>query len=461
MDEQIAIPLPENLSSQQAQIYTDAYLNAYEESASSDISERRVNAVKTAWSVLRTRIEDDIMIAFQDRADKIPTPKNLGDKEADKWNAAYIQAIDGECRDAEAPHVCAAKVAWDVLRVEKAERLTPAKAKKILDDGKIDGKPLTDKQKKFFGSIAGGEKPRKKSALDLVTDKRAKELIELAYRYASLGHSVWTQKSLTEASTHQPISPEIVKELSLILRNKNQKPSGEHPDLINHRVFSEKNRELLIKAGKAMADGSFPIENQKDLEYAIRAINRAQYPELARTHIIKRAGLLGLMDLIPQIWKSAIANERLSAPNLPNWFVERTAARIGDADLDAQLLTAHSGETIIERPDYIDSSNWRTLSAKQKTLHSELTRRAIRRNYFQVADDMRLDGWRGVVLPGRKDTGEMEFHKNVKDSNGSPILMRAILVRKINELSFYPKVMGRFLEKSTAVMLGRGEVRLS
>ncbi|KKN47163.1 hypothetical protein LCGC14_0665590 [marine sediment metagenome] len=462
MDEQIAVPLPDNLSSQQAQIFTDAYLNAYEEkNTQSDLSARRVHATKTAWLVLRTRIEDDIMVSFQDRADKIPTPKNLGSKEADNWNAAYLQAIDGECRDADAPHVCAAKVAWGVLRVEKAGGVTSAKAKKILEDGEIDGKPLTDKQKKFFGAIAGGQKPRKKTALDLVTDKRAKELVELAYRYASLGHSVWAQKSLDDAGKFQPIDPNIVEELSAILRNKNEKPTETHADLINYRVFSTKNRELLIKAGKAMADGSFPIENQKDLEYAIRAIDRAQNPEQARNHIIKRAGLLGLMDLIPQIWKSAISNDRLSASNLPNWFVERTAARIGDADLDAQLLTKHSGDTIIERPDYIESVTWRKMPQNQKTLRSELMRRAIRRNYFQVADDMRLDGWRGIVLPGRKDTGEMEFRKFVKDTNGLPILMRMILVRKTNELSFYPKVMGRFVEKSTATMLDRGEVRLS
>ncbi len=36
--------------------------------------------------------------------------------------------------------------------------VTPAKAKKILRDGEVHGKPLTEKQKKFFGRIAGGAK---------------------------------------------------------------------------------------------------------------------------------------------------------------------------------------------------------------------------------------------------------------------------------------------------------------
>lgn len=42
-----------------------------------------------------------------------------------------------------------------------AKRLTKAKARKILRDGEVRGKKLTAKQKKFFGAIAGGEKPKK------------------------------------------------------------------------------------------------------------------------------------------------------------------------------------------------------------------------------------------------------------------------------------------------------------
>ncbi len=38
---------------------------------------------------------------------------------------------------------------------------SPFKARKILSDGEIDGKPLTEKQKGFFGLIAGGGTPTK------------------------------------------------------------------------------------------------------------------------------------------------------------------------------------------------------------------------------------------------------------------------------------------------------------
>lgn len=42
----------------------------------------------------------------------------------------------------------------------KTHKLTSAKAKKILADGEVNGEPLSKKQRKFFGAIAGGEKPR-------------------------------------------------------------------------------------------------------------------------------------------------------------------------------------------------------------------------------------------------------------------------------------------------------------
>jgi hypothetical protein len=41
------------------------------------------------------------------------------------------------------------------------KRVSQQKAKKILRHGEVRGKPLTKKQKKFFGAVAGGQKPRK------------------------------------------------------------------------------------------------------------------------------------------------------------------------------------------------------------------------------------------------------------------------------------------------------------
>jgi len=45
----------------------------------------------------------------------------------------------------------------------KAKKLTSQKALKILQDGTVHGHKLTERQMKFFGAIAGGDKPRKSS----------------------------------------------------------------------------------------------------------------------------------------------------------------------------------------------------------------------------------------------------------------------------------------------------------
>lgn len=45
---------------------------------------------------------------------------------------------------------------------KKGKSLSGAKAKKILSDGTVRGRKLSKKQKKFFGAIAGGQRPRGK-----------------------------------------------------------------------------------------------------------------------------------------------------------------------------------------------------------------------------------------------------------------------------------------------------------
>jgi hypothetical protein len=70
------------------------------------------------------------------------------------------------------------------------------------------------------------------------------------------------------------------------------------------REFSEDERKKLADEGKALPDGSFPIENEEDLKNAIHAYGRAKDKEAAKKHIIARAKALGLMNLIPEDWTS-------------------------------------------------------------------------------------------------------------------------------------------------------------
>jgi hypothetical protein len=66
-------------------------------------------------------------------------------------------------------------------------------------------------------------------------------------------------------------------------------------------------REKLAKEGKALPDGSFPIENVEDVRAAIHAYGRAKDSHKAdvRKHIEKRARQLNVRHLIPENWKTA------------------------------------------------------------------------------------------------------------------------------------------------------------
>lgn len=46
----------------------------------------------------------------------------------------------------------------------KGKKLTSAKARKILSDGTVRGHKLTARQKRFFGAIAGGQRPKRKKS---------------------------------------------------------------------------------------------------------------------------------------------------------------------------------------------------------------------------------------------------------------------------------------------------------
>jgi len=68
------------------------------------------------------------------------------------------------------------------------------------------------------------------------------------------------------------------------------------------KEFSEEEREKLADSGKAMPDGSYPIENEEDLKNAIQSVGRAKDYDKSKKWIIKRAGELNKTDLLPDDW---------------------------------------------------------------------------------------------------------------------------------------------------------------
>ena len=78
----------------------------------------------------------------------------------------------------------------------------------------------------------------------------------------------------------------------------NESTEGE----VQERSFSAEERKRLAEEGKALPDGSFPIETRSDLANAVRLYGLGESPATAKSHIVKCAKGLGAEDALPEDW---------------------------------------------------------------------------------------------------------------------------------------------------------------
>lgn len=86
------------------------------------------------------------------------------------------------------------------------------------------------------------------------------------------------------------------------LWDDNVEGKSEDDDIEVKRMYSEDQRMEMAEAGEALADGSYPIKDEADLQNAIQSYGRAKDKEAAKAHIMKRAKDLGLEEMIPENW---------------------------------------------------------------------------------------------------------------------------------------------------------------
>lgn len=417
--------IPENLIPVWESLYQKAYNNP-------DITDESVDtrislAARTAWQGVKNLIEENerlMTLRANFPMDTVPTPTGLDEDVTQKWNDAYIMAYtysgiqQGAPLDLELRRARAAEKAWNA--VKGREEIEPYANVYQESDG------LTEHKRNQYN-----------------------QFINSAVQYSEMGRSVWAAESLKEAAKIKPVSETILRTVQRNLQVNDEKYTRA-PEMVQRRVFTEDQRENLAKSGKALPDGSYPIENGTDLKNAIQAIGRAKNRSRAIAHIIKRAKALGMESLIPKNWMGK--REDKSLAGIPDWWVDKTANRINEMLEDTDLLERTGGDLLIDRPVYRSSTDW--VKTPDKTLKAEVNRRAIRRNYFQAADDMRLQGWESYPL--QRETGELGF----KRVNTEGITERAILVRRTDAAVFKPKIMVRFLSGTGAAKLDQGEARL-
>lgn len=111
------------------------------------------------------------------------------------------------------------------------------------------------------------------------------------------------EKTAVEIEPKDEPKPEVEK--TSIEIDEEQEDEVKDKEEVEKRDFSAEERKKLAEEGKAMPDGSFPIENKEDLKNAIRLAGQAKDKAKAIEFICRRARALGAEDMIPEGWGKA------------------------------------------------------------------------------------------------------------------------------------------------------------
>jgi len=157
-------------------------------------------------------------------------------------------------------------------------------------------------------TAARGEKDNADFRLAKATETL--RVAELAYR-ESITKSVWNKEQLRtgynnaiaeyrDADKAAQAASEALNLAKSALAGIRAASNGE----ILKRDFSDDKRQELASKGKAMPDGSYPIETRADLENAVQSYGRASDPKAVKAHIITQAKALGATDALPDSWQA-------------------------------------------------------------------------------------------------------------------------------------------------------------
>jgi phage head maturation protease len=135
------------------------------------------------------------------------------------------------------------------------------------------------------------------------------------------------------------------------------------------RKFKEQKRKELASEGKALPDGSFPIENKEDLVNAERLVGHAKNPEKAKRFIRRRAKELGI--------------------KLPESYTKKYAL---------SLIKAAEMERV-KVPAPVTIPELKTISDKEITKRAKaLTKKVSDEDYFEKGFAMTTDNLDSVIM---------------------------------------------------------------
>lgn len=89
-----------------------------------------------------------------------------------------------------------------------------------------------------------------------------------------------------------------------IMKRDGEPTTEQWDEAVTKRKFTAEERKTLAASGDALPDGSYPIENNGDLENAVLAYGRNPTPKV-KAHIVSRAKSLKATDKLPADWEGS------------------------------------------------------------------------------------------------------------------------------------------------------------
>ena len=379
---------------------------------------------------------------------KVSVPSTLSGHAAEIYRSAFLGAYEGTCakpgdrrggakvnRDA-----CAAKVAWGAVK-EKYKKGKGGKWVARAGDPVVG--PISDVPMQTSLPVYGtgmdvheGETGTKlqrwrRAYIKALRDecRNADQPVECARRKANAA------VGFVETDV-KPISRSNGRRLTMDQFN-------DYPlSYVERREFDIAKRNEMAQAGTAMSDGSFPIATGEDVTIALRSLGRTSKPRSGViAHIRKRAKAIGY-EMSPALKRKAATIDR---------YMERMVLRSQANEVDKQHIHVLA-DNPIHRPDSVSSEVWRSLPLEQRTVRGEASYRIVERNYAQAVEDAEMNGWR--VSRHYYSPDEYYFTKRFsRPGEDKGVLVRAIMVRRVDSVDWNLMAMSDFASSSIARML--------
>ena len=189
---------------------------------------------------------------------------------------------------------------------------------------------------------------------------------------------------------------------------------------LTKRGFTAEKRQALAAQGKALPDGSYPIENRTDLANAIKAVGRANNVAQVKAHIVAQAKRLGATDALPAEWSEG---QTMSKSITKSAVLILCPACMSGEDKGCALcagmndgMVPQSWATGNEDNDYEDSSTGDSSMAMAKAFSTEslLTRDFEKSAGFQIWKGGKGSGAQpGHPFNGNQHTGGIKNGANL------------------------------------------------